>query len=795
MMRCLWKWRFGALLLGAFFILPGCERILLHRGFPKHEGEIQGLPLSGPVEVLRDSWGIPHIYATDDHDLMVAQGFVHAQDRLWQMEIYRRLSQGRLAEVAGKEALDMDHWVRILGLPEMRQNLVETLSPEELRLAQAYVDGVNAFLSQRGEDLPLEFHSLSLRPEPWTVEDLFSSLVVNAWFLGTNYRHELVAISAGDRVGLQEWGDLFPSHPGANLPKDEYFEEIRHLKIAPLLPAAKAFHRASTGFRRGAGSNNWVVARSEDGAPLLANDPHLVLQVPGIWYFCHLQAPTLSAAGASIAGTPGIVIGHNERVAWGFTNVMTDCVDLFVIRVDPNDPTKYRVGDRALEMEREEVVLRLSDGKGVERQIFRTIHGPVITRVKKGVEAVVALKWYGTLPKGTLVDRSFRASLGLSRARDVNQALEAGAHFRYTGQNLLVADGQGHIGWHITGAVPIRRGYSGRLPGDGSSGEMDWEGFLPYAALPSRVNPSDGWIATANQRVVDDQTPHPISFAWCAPYRYERIAQLLKGLDAPSADDFRRIQMDVHSMQADRILPKILSLQYSDGKALAAVRILREWDREVRRDSVGATLYEVFLTQWVRTLLEDELEEALFLYFHTFPAMYLVQDVILDRPESPLWDRIDTPEREGPRDILEMALARAMEWLEEGLGRDAGDWTWGRLHGIDFSHPGAKRGIAGWLLRRGPYPADGDNTTVNVAGFVPAEGGYGVLLLPSLRMIVPLGDLDRTEIIGPLGQSGQPGHPHYDDMIEPWMAGERAISPFNRETVGRAAVARLILKP
>ena len=677
----------------------------------------------------------------------------------------------------------------------MRKRADKSFSLEERALLQAYVDGINAFLKLYGKDLPLEFRSLGLTPEPWTLEDLSSSLALNAWFLQTNFAQEFLILKAARKLEPKQWGDLFPSHPGARLPEDAYFEKIRHLKIGPFIPPALAVFKAlSAKPPASGGSNNWAVAKSQDGKPLLANDPHLALSVPGIWYFCHLHAPGMDLAGASLAGVPGITIGHNGSVAWGLTNLMTDCVDLFVVRVDPHDPTRYQVGDRVLEMEQTEIEFQPPRGKPQKLTLYRTLHGPVITEVQQGVEAVASLKWYGTLPAEALTDRTFGGLLSLWRARNVQEALEAGSQFTLTGQNLVVADLEGHIGWHATGAVPIRKGYSGRLPADGSSGEMDWVGFLPYSDLPSQIDPPQGWIATANHRVVMDQDPHPISFAWTAPYRYERIAQHLQGLKAPSVEDFQRLQMDVHSLQADRILPRVLSFSYQDPKAQAAVEILKRWDHEVRAESQGAALYEVFLTEWVRSLLEDELGEDLPLYYATSTFSYAIQDVILDRPESPLWDRKETPQREGPKEILEMSLVRAMEELEKRLGPDSSGWTWGRLHLLEFRHPGGK-GMFARLLNRGPFPADGDSTTVNTGVFIPAQGEYGVFVIPSLRMIAPLGDLDHFQIIGPMGQSGQAGHPHYDDMIEPWRRGETATLPFSRSAVEKATTSRSLLKP
>jgi penicillin G amidase len=359
----------------------------------------------------------------------------------------------------------------------------------------------------------------------------------------------------------------------------------------------------------------------------------------------------------------------------------------------------------------------------------------------------------------------------------------------------VLADIDGNIGWHAFGAVPLRKGYSGRLPADGSAGISDWVGYLPYDRMPSSFNPEKGFIATANNRSTSEGSEHPVTYDWCAPYRYERITQVLAYMKEPTPDTFRELQRDVHSLQADKILPKLNQYQFTDEKARAVQGMLLSWDREVKVQSAGAAVYEVFLTEWVGALLEDELGDNLKLYYHLLPAAYLVQDVIMDRPDSPVWDRVDTQANEAPQQILELALRKTYERLEDQLGPVAGKWDWGRLHTYFFAHPGARSRIEHKLLSRGPIPASGDNTTVNAGCFDPGLGGYGVIVIPSLRMIAPLGNLDKTTIAGPMGQSGQPGNPHYDDLIKPWMSAEGVPLFFKRADVEENAVSRLIIKP
>ena len=790
--------KFLLLLPFVALFFPGCA-LFLNKAFPQVRGEIAGLPVTAKVEIIRDSWGIPHIRAGNTHDLFVAQGYVHAQDRMWQMEFLRRLTDGRLAEIAGKKMVAVDYACRVVGMPDIKRRALADLSPEELAFVQAYADGVNAYLTQRGKDLPLEFRSMGTGPEPWTPVDSMSFLALLSFqMLYAQYAEELFAVARGSAFTSAEWNDLFPSFPGANLPPESFFDTLAPRKLGALNPAYLVFHGALPDrlsqdmIERSllslagpnAGSNNWAVSVSSDGKPLLANDPHLGLTLPATWYFCHLEGGGINAAGTSVAGTPGIVLGRNEHVAWSATNVELDAIDTLFFTVDPSEPTRYRIRGREKEMLREDVVIGLPKGDSVSLPVYRTEAGPVVTEVKKGVQAVAVLKWYGTLPEGALHDHSFRAIFSYMTAETAAQVLEAGRNWVFASQNLLAADDKGHIGWHATGAAPVRTGYTGRLPGDGSAG-ADWTGFLSYDSLPHAVDPTEGWLATANQRPTGWNGP-ALSYTWAAPYRYEWIASVVGSMRAPGIEDFRRLQMDVHSVQADRILPKVLSFAFTDGRARKAVDILKAWNREVDPGSAGAALYEVFLVELVRALLGDVLGDDIALYFNA--KLFGIEDVILDRPGSPFW-------RGEPAKVVEEALVKAMESCRARMGADPRRWSWQRLHRFLFAHPGATNAIFRKLLNRGPYAAPGDNTTVNPAYFMPPRDSYDVTWIPSMRMIVPLGDPDGMRIIGPLGQSGQPGHPHYDDMTPSWVKGDPVRLPLSRAGVEAVAKDRLTLSP
>jgi len=762
--------------------------------------------LAGDVDVIRDSWGIPHIRAGSLPDLMAAQGFVHAQDRLWQMEVMRRLTSGRLSEIAGSSTLTLDWYSRMLGMPDMKRRVFDALANHERLLLGSYAAGVNACIEKAGGSLPLEFATLRFAPEPWTALDCISTLPYLSWSLMfSHYGEKLLALAKGGTLSAGEWNDIFPGSPGAALPHDDWFQKAAGLRFGQIHPGALAFHSGLSGARapaqlervlrslaKGPGaSNNWVVAEGADGLPVLANDPHLGSSLPSVWYFCHLEVPgELNSAGASLAGSPGIVIGRNEHTAWGFTNVMLDAADILTCRVDPSDPLSYRIGARTARMREVPMVFGLPRGKRITLPLYVTEAGPAITTLEKGVNAVAVLKWYGTLPEGALTDRSFTGLFSFMKAGTVEELLAAARTWQYSAQNFVAGDDEGHIGWHASGAAPVRRGYSGRLPGDASAG-ADWIGFHPHESMPHLVDPAEGWIATANYRP-EKAPPGPVlSHTWFPPYRVTRIADALAALHRPGVEEFRKLQMDVHSLQADRILPKLEALLTHDtalqgAGAREAAALLRSWDREVRADSAGAAVFEVFITELTRCLLARPLGTDLALFFNA--RTYGLENEILDRPGSPLWTA-------APALVVEEALARTIEVCVACMGRNRSGWSWGRMHRHVFRHPGARGRISRWLLNPPRRPAHGDANTVNVAAYSVARNAYTVAAVPSLRMVVPLGDLDGMRIIGPLGQSGQPGHAHYDDMTDPWLNGELVPLPLTREGVAKVAREHLVLAP
>jgi penicillin amidase len=499
-------------------------------------------------------------------------------------------------------------------------------------------------------------------------------------------------------------------------------------------------------------------------------------------------------------GLPGIVIGRNEHVAWSMTNVQTDCCDLFVLKVDPERPTRYFVDGKSLEMQQESSTIHVQGGASREVTVYRTVHGAVITEVKPGSEAVIALKWYGTLGFGEMVDTSLQALLAICKAENAEQFRAAAGLIASVGQNLVYADDRGNIGCLATGRIPRRRGYSGRLPADGSSGACGWDGFLPVEQHPQSFNPPQGWIVTANHKTTGAGDTVPVSYSWICPYRYERIVELLAKHAQPSLEDFQDMQMDLYSKRAERLLPTVLRFEYADPAAREAATLLGSWNRIMDSDSSAAAVFQVFLVEFCESLLKETLGATLPAYMSLFTFLYGAPDKLLD-------PRASDPPQVSPllgsrklQEVCEQALRRTMRYLSEALGMNQKRWRWGDLHTHMYRHPGAKGRLASWLLNRGPYPAAGCANTVNPTYFNPARDGsprqrYEVTAIPSLRMVTSLADPDRTAIMGPLGQSGRPGFLHYADMIQPWLRGKGVPLPLTRKGAEAISVERMTLLP
>jgi len=768
-------------LLAAGGLATGLGIYAVRRAFPQTSGRAVLPGLHGTVEVMRDRWGIPHVFAQDDRDLFFAQGYVHAQDRLWQMEFHRRVSAGRLSEIFGSATLETDRFLRTVGLRRAAEAEAAQLDAETKAVLDAYAAGVNAYIDARRSRLPLEFTLLRFAPEPWSPVDTLAFAKLMAWNLSGNWESEILRAHLVSRFGEAGMARLLPPYPTEMpviVPEGADYRPFRAaaaLRLAGLAPV-----------RPGIGSNNWVVAgsRTTTGRPLLANDPHLEAAMPSIWYEMHLSSEGFNVAGATFAGTPGVVIGHNDRIAWGVTNAGPDVQDLYLERVHPDDPTLYEYQggwERATVVE--EVIHVKGRPEPVALPVRITRHGPLLNGVVDGLDAFVALRWTALEP-GSITT----ALLRLNRAGNWDEFRDALRRWTVPAQNFVYADRDGNIGYQLPGRIPVRAKGTGLLPVPGWTGEYEWTGEIPFDELPSSFNPERGYIITANNRIIPEGYPRFIAAEWDPGFRARRIETMLTAAAQVSPELAADIQLDRTSLPAQAMLEGLETVRVTDEPAASLLAELRAWDGVLAPESRAAAIYEAFRVALPALLFERWLGPDMFKrYLERSDAWTLTTLRLLTEPSSPWW---------GPagRDaVVAQALAKAEETLRERLGPNRSRWTWGRLHVMEFEHPlGRVRALRGIFNAPAP-PTGGDAFTVNNGGF--SVKTFRQVVVASYRQILDVGEWDRSMAIHTTGQSGLPFHHHYRDFVTPWAAGQYHTLPFAVRRVREIVESSLTLAP
>lgn len=818
----------------------------VHRSFPTTTGRIEVPGLSGAVTVYRDEAGIPQLVAETDHDLFFAQGYVHAQDRFWEMDFRRHVTAGRLAELFGESQVATDAFVRTLDWRGIAEAEYELLDERSRAHYDAYADGVNAYLGERGgADLSLEYAVLALQnpgyePEPWSPVDSIAWLKAMAWDLRSNLGDEIDRALLSAELPPEEVQRLHPDFPfsakptivdglaAAAAPASAESTPLpaaaapvalddAHIDALTSLAAAVDGLPELLGPEGGdLGSNSWVVsgALTESGEPLLANDPHLGPAMPSIWVQMglHCAEPTdecrYDVAGYGFSGLPGIIIGHNRDIAWGVTNLGPDVADLYLERI-VGDSYEFDGTLRPLTL-REEVI-EVAGGDPVTVTVRSTDRGPIVSidpeskygriaadyapavesggDAPDGAELEVSLQWTALTP-GTTPSAVF----AMNRAADWAGFQAAAELFDVPAQNLVYADVNGNIGYQAPGAIPIRKSGDGTMPLPGWTSENGWTGMVPFAALPSVLNPARGYIVTANN-AVDDQGP-TLTRDWDLGYRAEGIERRIVELTADgrklTAEDMTGIQLDTQDANAQALLPVIAGLEL-DSDAARGAELLAEWDASADADSAQAAYFAVF---W-RTLLDrmfGDLPEA------TRPEggdrWFAVVGSLLGQPDDAWWSDDDAGAN-GRDAVISASLAAAWDEASGLMGDDPAEWRWGRLHTLSLQNQSfGKSGVGPieWLFNRGPYETGGGSAIVNAIGW-DATVGYQVDWVPSMRMVVDLGDLDASTWVNLTGASGHAFHPRYDDQAPLWQRGDARTWPFTREAVRDAAEDTLVLRP
>ncbi len=800
MRRKLWI-VFILLVVGLAGILATVYWRWVQRPLPLTQGALEVHGLRAPVEVLRDAWGLPHILAQNNHDLLMAQGYVQAQDRLWQMELNRRVAAGRLSEIIGPDTLGVDKLLRTFGLLRAARAELAQSRPEEMELLQAYADGVNAYIESRRERLPLEFRLLSVEPEPWVPEHSLAWGKLMALQGAKNWQEEIVGAMLVQRLGAEKAQELL----GMQRPAAQ-------VTVPPALALGEIFGTmaaADTGLLPAwvGGSNNWVVhgSHTDTGATLLSNDMHLDVPIPSIWYEMHLNGGDFDVIGLTLPGVPLVIAGHNREVAWGITFAYTDTQDLFLEKMNPDQPSHYLYKGqwRSADKIRESITVKGNPVPAIH-DVLQTIHGPILTPLVpavKGGEYALALRWSAYDSGGMIGPLA-----GMNQAANVAQFKAAALTWTDPPLNLVCADRHGDIAYILAGGIPIRPQGHGQGPFPGWDGQYDWTGYLPDEEKPWRLNPPEGFMATANNRLAVEEFARYLSADYLPPYRAQRIAQVLADKAKVSKEDCRTLQGDYQSLQAKEVLQALSRIKVHAPDAKDLLNRLRAWDCDLGPQSMGAAIYEVLFFRLMKNTFQDELGDTADYFFGQGLSMLnplssyaghsrLMLTHLLSKPDSAWFDDIATPEKETLSTILEKSLSETDRFLRQTLGSDPAAWRWGRLHRIEFRHPLGQVKPLDKIFNLGPYEAGGDLSTVWQSTAAPGMDFNYKGWTVSNRHIYDLADWDNSLGMIVPGQSGMWGSPHYSDQMVLWLTVGHHPLYFSQARVENEAKQRLILSP
>ena len=778
---------------------------------PAVSGQMQAAGLRQAVDVVRDAEGIPHIFAANTRDAWFSLGFLHAQDRMWQMEINRRIAAGRMAEILGPKALPTDRFLRTLGVARNAQRIWQNLDTDTQAVLNAYADGVNAWITQHGSVLPPEFLLAGApAPEPWKPTDSLGWQTMMAWDLGANWTQEILRMRLAQRLSMQQLQAFMPPYPGDTpLPTRDFTELYRslHASLAPLQQLAKA---APPSGMEGLGSNVWVVSgkHTASGQPLLANDPHLSLNAPALWYFAHVSAPGMDVIGATLPGLPGVVLGRNRRIAWGFTNTAPDVQDLYIERLNPGQPNQYAVpGGGWADFSVREEILRVK-GQAEEKMLVReSRHGPVITGAvplmeRSGIDAgqyAVAFAWTALRAD----DKTVRAGIRAGLANNWEEFVATMRDFHAPQQNMMYADVDGNIGYLAPGRVPVRKAANdlhGLAPAPGWDARYDWDGFIPFEALPRSFNPPSGRLANANEKPVPPDYPYFITSEWSLPYRAQRIDQLLQGQDKHDLGSFARMQMDVQSLAAQELLPLIRKAVPLDEPSRQALSLLAHWPGQMDADAAEALIFHAWMRQLARAMFEDELGGALMKdYFEQRNVHQPMVQALAGVNGQQAWCR-DIRQGAAATDcagLLSRSLQSAMAELAAHYGSDMSKWRWGEAHQARAAHrPFSQVPALAWLFEL-KAASPGDTYTVNVGRYSLREDKpvFYNRHAASLRALYDLGQPEASRFIHSSGPSGNPLTPLYRSYLQRWVKGDYLPMGMERAALEQDSMGTLRLLP
>lgn len=791
-MKTFWKGALFLLLL-VFGIMGIAFYWTFYRPLPDYDATVNLSGLEREVEIHWDTFGVPHIYASNKKDLYHAIGYAHAQDRLWQMTLSQMAAEGRLAEFFGKELLPYDKLQRTIGFWRIAQKMEAQLSDSSRTHIQAYADGVNAYIESHAKSLPIEFALAGMEPIPWTVTHTLALSRLMAWDLNIPWKAEISYSLLNQKLDSEQFRQLFPNEKLYSVLENSgtsstYLTDA----LLPLLnKQAELDHLMN---REGSlkGSNAWAISATKAAAdfPMLAGDPHLGLNMPGKWYEVHLNVNGKNLSGATLAGAPAVILGQNDSLAWSLTNVMLDDTDFFEEAVNPENPNQYVLDTLAGEplyeeftVQREVIKIKNADDTTFTRRV--TKHGPVISDIYHEQELiddrVITMQW-----SGLDITNEMEAIEAMGWSQSLEEFQEAITGFRVPGQNIIYADKAGNIAQFTAANIPIRSS-NALLIRAGWEPEQDWQGYIPFAELPKTINPGQGWVANANNAIAGADYPYYITEYWHGDYRYQRIRQYLTRNELLTSQVFQVMQNDTYSAFAEEmtghILPILEAHQTDNENFETAISYLRNWDYSYSPSETAASIMDVFILKFSRNVLEDEMGQDIYQGFINYSGQPVRIISRFMQDGSSFFDDISTPEPETMEDQVVASMQEALQYLRETQGNEPIEWRWELLHTLTLkaplfaeaaendSAPTALKLVVDNILNKGPFPAGGHAQSLN-NGEYRWDDPYNMVLGPSIRRIVDFSDLSSTLSILPTGQSGNPLSQYYGDQTESWLNGE-----------------------
>ncbi len=770
---------------------------------PDYSGELDVEGITSEVKIYRDQFAVPYIFASDEKDAAFALGFLHAQERLFQMDLLRRAGEGRLSEVFGSRALPFDKMFRTIGIYKSVIDSFDKLNPMTKRFLYTYSAGVNEYLKQAKGKYPVEFDVLGYDPYPWKPEHSLIISKMMAWLLNFSWWSDVSFAHLIQKLGAEKVKEILPDFP-ENEPTIIPFSVNYSAVTNEFVKTDKLFRRFIGFDGTHLGSNNWVVdgKHSISGKPIIANDPHLPLQAPATWYVAVIRSKDWHCSGFTLPGMPGIVIGKNQNISWVVTNVMADDSDFYIERLD-SLKTKYLFNGKWRDLEIMKDTITVKDSSSVEIEIKKTHRGPIISDIHPynilfpnvyQNPTVLSMRWTGL----EFSDEPF-AILSVSKAANWNEFREALRYFNSPGQNFVYADKEGNIGYICAAKLPIRKNQSPTIVSDGTTDMYDWIGYVPYDEMPKLYNPPQGFIASANNKTIENFRYH-ISNIWEPSSRIKRITELLKSKKNHSVEDFKKYQNDFYSHYAKSITKYVVdafkNINYHDDNLRLAVELLRKWDYRMDLNSQIPSIYAVFLQYLIKNIFEDEMgQELLEEYIFLSNVPYRTVERLLIENNSSWFDDIRTEQKERRDDIIRKSLVSAVTQLENDLGKNIAMWQWGEIHKVTFKH--IFHGASSWLdqlIDLGPYKVGGDGTTIFL-GEYSFTSPFDVDVGPSMRYIFDFSKPDEFEFILTTGQSGYFMSDHYKDMTEMWLKGKYFRVKTDDLTILNSNYDLLTLKP